>query len=491
MLKEQSYTLKHFNIILDFLLCFLAFPISYYLRNAFFAQYVFPSVMSNRADTTSHWFLYILFPIVAVTFLALNHYYVYFMAIKSHRRLWVLTLSVFEATFAIMILSFLLSARFSINRINEASVFATFSRGVLLLQPIVTMILLSIKDILLHSYLRRMKSKGRYAQSVFIVGNDRSIDAIVKLTREHPFVKINVVGICNTDNTPFDIICERIDDINNVVNYIEKHPVDEVLFAVDNIPASSLTNIFEQLEIMGIRSQLFLDFYKNTIGSCYFTTENNYAPSITYSPTGEAKFGIVLKYIIDRILALLLLLVFSPVFLLLYLLIKLTSDSIKDPAFYGQKRCGKNGELFTLWKFRSMTINADAQKKDLLSHNIMEGPTFKMKDDPRITPLGKFLRKVSLDELPQIWNVFIGNMSFVGPRPPLPEEVAKYDRWQRRRLSMKPGITCLWQVMGRNKLSFETWMKLDLQYIDNWSLWLDFKIMIRTVYVVLTGYGAM
>ena len=127
---------------------------------------------------------------------------------------------------------------------------------------------------------------------------------------------------------------------------------------------------------------------------------------------------------------------------------------------------------------------------ELAASNEMQGPVFKMKNDPRITPLGRFLRKTSIDELPQLYNVFVGHMSLVGPRPPLPSEVAQYEPWQRRRLSMRPGITCLWQVSGRNKIGFEEWMRLDLEYLDNWSLWLDFKIMCKTIPVVLFGIGA-
>jgi lipopolysaccharide/colanic/teichoic acid biosynthesis glycosyltransferase len=138
-----------------------------------------------------------------------------------------------------------------------------------------------------------------------------------------------------------------------------------------------------------------------------------------------------------------------------------------------------------------MTVGAERELDRLKTGNEMDGPVFKMKGDPRVTHVGRILRRWSIDELPQLYNVLRGDMSLVGPRPPLPAEVRQYDRWQRRRLSMKPGITCLWQVMGRNKLSFDTWMKLDLQYIDNWSLYLDFKILLKTVYVVLTGYGAM
>ncbi len=138
-----------------------------------------------------------------------------------------------------------------------------------------------------------------------------------------------------------------------------------------------------------------------------------------------------------------------------------------------------------------MAVDADMRRSELERWNEMTGPVFKMKNDPRVTRIGRWLRKTSLDELPQLWNVLRGEMSLVGPRPPLPQEVALYDRWQRRRLSMKPGITCIWQVSGRNTLSFEKWMQLDLEYIDNWSLSLDIKILFKTVYVVATGHGAM
>jgi lipopolysaccharide/colanic/teichoic acid biosynthesis glycosyltransferase len=156
-----------------------------------------------------------------------------------------------------------------------------------------------------------------------------------------------------------------------------------------------------------------------------------------------------------------------------------------------QNRVGLNGRPFALYKFRTMVPDAEARQAELLAKNEMQGPAFKLRDDPRVTPFGRWLRKTSLDELPQLWNVLRGEMSIVGPRPPIPTEVARYERAWRRRLSVKPGLTCLWQVSGRNENpSFEDWMRQDLSYIDNWSLWLDLKIVFWTVPAVLFMRGA-
>jgi exopolysaccharide biosynthesis polyprenyl glycosylphosphotransferase len=160
------------------------------------------------------------------------------------------------------------------------------------------------------------------------------------------------------------------------------------------------------------------------------------------------------------------------------------------PILFKQTRVGRNGRRFVMYKFRSMVADAEKRKQELLHLNEMKGPVFKIRKDPRITRVGAFIRSTSLDELPQLLNILLGDMSLVGPRPPVPSEVEQYEAWQRRRLSVKPGLTGLWQVSGRNNVDFEKWMELDLRYIDNWSLTLDFKILLRTVPVVLSRSGA-
>ncbi|MGA9523210.1 MAG: sugar transferase [Myxococcaceae bacterium] len=193
------------------------------------------------------------------------------------------------------------------------------------------------------------------------------------------------------------------------------------------------------------------------------------------------------KRLFDIAVSMVALVLLSPLLLVVAALIKLTS---KGPVFFRQERVGLYGRPFNMLKFRSMVVNAEALKEKLQAHNEQTGPVFKIRNDPRITPIGRFIRKYSIDELPQLINVLRGDMSLVGPRPPVPKEVVQYEGWQRRRLSVRPGLTCIWQVSGRNQISFEEWMYLDMRYIDHWSLSEDITLILKTVPVVLTGRGA-
>lgn len=181
------------------------------------------------------------------------------------------------------------------------------------------------------------------------------------------------------------------------------------------------------------------------------------------------------------------LLLLSPVIAIVSCAVKFTS---KGPIFFSQKRVGKNGQLFDMYKFRSMVVNAEELKEKLAHQNEMSGPMFKMKDDPRVTNVGKFIRKTSLDELPQLWNVLKGDMSLVGPRPSLPKEVKQFEKWMYKRLTVKPGLTCYWQVNGRNSIDFEDWMKLDISYIEDRNLWIDIKLIFKTVFVLFGDKNA-
>lgn len=195
----------------------------------------------------------------------------------------------------------------------------------------------------------------------------------------------------------------------------------------------------------------------------------------------------VIKRLIDFVCSFLGVLILSPLFIIIAIIIKTTS---KGPIFFSQKRVGKDGKEFDMYKFRSMVVNAEELKEKLAAQNEMSGPMFKMKDDPRVTKVGKFIRKTSIDELPQLWNVLKGDMSLVGPRPSLPKEVAQFEDWMYKRLEVKPGLTCYWQVSGRNNIDFEDWMKLDCKYVDERNTWVDIKLIFKTVGVLFGDKNA-
>jgi exopolysaccharide biosynthesis polyprenyl glycosylphosphotransferase len=264
---------------------------------------------------------------------------------------------------------------------------------------------------------------------------------------------------------------------------------------VNGVILSAKHSYFEQVEAViraceleGIEVWLIADFFSTQISRTSFDDFLG-RPVLVFSTTPEASWQSVSKQVVDVFGSFVLLVLCAIPLLLVALLIKLTSPG---PVLFRQQRSGLNGRPFTILKFRTMVSDAEQRKHELASMNEMSGPVFKMTNDPRITPIGRFLRKFSIDELPQLFNVLRGEMSLVGPRPLPVAEVKQFnDLAHRRRLSVKPGLTCLWQISGRNEVTdFKDWVRLDLEYIDNWSIWLDLKILWRTVPVVLLGSGA-
>ena len=268
---------------------------------------------------------------------------------------------------------------------------------------------------------------------------------------------------------------------------LEGGGVDELILVVDRESLDEFTDTFLLCEELGVTARVVLNFFPHSISRMELHEFDGF-PLLSFSTTPTNEALMFVRRILDVVLASGILAVFGLLVMLpAALLIKLTSPG---PVLFKQKRCGLNGRQFSMYKFRSMVDNAEQLRVELESLNEMDGPVFKSSRDPRITAIGRIIRRRISDELPQLFNVLRGDMSLVGPLPPLPQEVARYERWQRRRLSMKPGMTCLWQISGRNEVSFEDWMKLDLTYIDNWSLLLDLKILLKTVPVVLLGRGA-
>jgi exopolysaccharide biosynthesis polyprenyl glycosylphosphotransferase len=263
------------------------------------------------------------------------------------------------------------------------------------------------------------------------------------------------------------------------------HVIDEVLFAVDSEKLGQLEEVFLLCDEEGVRTRVAVDFFPH-VNSTVYLERLGHVPLLTFSATPHDEIRLMMKRLIDILVAAAGLLILLPFMLAVAVLVRLTSPG---PAIFRQERCGLNGRRFVLYKFRSMRADAEQLKADL-EHLSSKKTAFKLKDDPRLTPIGRFLRKFSVDELPQLWNVLKGDMSLVGPRPAVADEVDRYQRWQRRRLRMRPGLTCLWTLAGRDEVEFDDWMRMDMQYIDTWSLGLDWRILLETIPRVLTGKGA-
>ena len=340
----------------------------------------------------------------------------------------------------------------------------------------------------MREFLQRGFTDHRY---YLIVGTGRAAAEVAELIEMNKDHGDRVIGFLR-DEEGKELEDKRlresypVGDLSELHHMLEENIIDEVLFAVSKPQIEKMEDCFLTCEEQGVKTRVLLDFFPH-FHSEITLDRLEHLPLLTFSNAPENEYLLFLKRAFDMVFSAILLGLGAPFLLLISALVRLTSPG---PTFYRQLRCGLNGRKFWLYKFRSMYLDADQDQRLLTYLNESDGPVFKIARDPRTTPIGRFLRKTSLDELPQLVNVLKGEMSFVGPRPPLPEEVAQYERWQRRRLRMKPGLTCLWALEGRSELSFARWMKLDMDYIDHWSLSLDFKILLRTIPRVLTGRGA-
>jgi len=320
-------------------------------------------------------------------------------------------------------------------------------------------------------------AQGQYKRRFILVGTE---DEIARLCQELEGRKDETVAVVAQFNLG--------NPIQQLVQMLHDHAAYGVILSAKHTFFEQIENVIKACELEGVEVWLIADFFSTHISRTSFD-ELLGRPLLIFRTTPETSWAGMVKQVMDFFGALALLVLASIPMLVIALLVKFFSPG---PVFFRQQRSGLNGAPFTLYKFRTMVTNAEQFKHELEAMNEMRGPVFKIAKDPRITPLGKILRRYSLDELPQLWNVLRGEMSLVGPRPLPVDEVRRFnDLAHRRRLSVKPGLTCLWQVQGRNKISdFQDWVRLDLEYIDNWSLWLDIKILLRTIPAVFTATGA-
>ena len=387
--------------------------------------------------------------------------------ILSARRntLWTLLKSCLVITVTVVLVIFLLRAH-------------NLARSVVILFGFVGFVLVFAKEELVRWGVQSQLGQSQFKKRLILIGAPEDTARLRAELAGKPQDGTEIVMELDLNTTP----------VETLVEYLHEHSVNGVIVNARHTVFGQVEKAIQACELEGVEAWLVADFFKTQISRTSLDDFHGH-PVLVFRSTPEASWQAVAKLVLDFLGSLIFLILFSWLYLLLAILIRCTSPG---PVLFKQKRSGLNGQPFVMYKFRSMVTDAEQRKAELAVFNEMSGPVFKVTNDPRVTKAGRFLRKTSLDELPQMFNVLCGDMSLVGPRPLPVDEVRRFDDLaHRRRLSVKPGLTCLWQISGRNQIKdFKDWVRLDLEYIDNWSLWLDFKILWWTVPVVLFAKGA-
>jgi exopolysaccharide biosynthesis polyprenyl glycosylphosphotransferase len=473
MLKQQARIVSLGLLLMDGMVTVASFVVAYWIRGA---------ILSPILERPIHSFgrysllLYAILPAWGIIFWLFGLY-------RSHRTIS-LKKEVWEITKAVLTGGAFMALVIFMTRTS-----LDFSRLLVGIFIVIDWAAISASRIAVRTAGRKVRARGYNIRSILIVGTDRQARNFQKIIHEHPYWGLVILGFINPDGDEAPAvdhgeILGRLEDLPRI---IQESVVDEVFFVVAPSRLSALEDTFLLCEEQGIKTRVIMEYLPRQMAKVYVEMVEG-LPMLTFSTAPVDASALMIKRAADILLSLFFLVVTAPLMLIIALAVRLSSPG---PVLFRQVRCGLNGRRFTLYKFRSMYRDAEEKKAEVAHLNVMDGPVFKVRDDPRATPVGKIIRAYSLDELPQLFNVLIGDMSFVGPRPPIPEEVSQYQRWQRRRLSMKPGLTCLWQVSGRSDVDFETWMKMDLEYIDSWSLGLDVRIFLKTIPTVLSRKGAM
>ena len=359
---------------------------------------------------------------------------------------------------------------------------------ILALFACLNLILLFGFRMLSYKIFKLIRGKGFNTRNVLIVADDESylhfIDRMLFI-RDWGYNVWAIMSDGTQIKNKYESHVRVLHEHFQLTEIIDANVVDEVIYCKGKFDNEEVRALIYACSEVGVTFRVYSDLL-SVVSQRSHLTYFKELPFLTFANNTKNYFALKMKEILDFFFSFLIVTLISPVLLAISVAIKIEDGG---PIFFRQRRVGLNGRIFYCLKFRTMVVNAEALRVKLENQNEQSGPVFKIKNDPRVTRVGRFLRKTSLDELPQFFNVLKGEMSIVGPRPPIPSEVQQYQRWQRRRLSMKPGITCIWQVSGRNNIPFEEWMKLDMLYIDTWSLKLDLILFISTIKVVFTGEG--
>lgn len=482
MIKEKEQLLRRVLMGIDLCAVTMAFVASFTFRqsfNMFYRLDLFPAKQVVEEFYASVKYFNILPVILFSWWAALTSSGLY----QSFRRksffeiMWGIIKSAFFVMIALSMMDFILKLEF-------------ISRSFILIFFSMSCLFLITERLFIVYFFRYLRKKGYNYRNILIVGTGQRAENFIKLIHKHNEWGFHIIGLIDADRAMLDKVVSGekvIGTLDDIPRMLHEKAVDEVVFIVPRSWLSIIEKSLLACEIEGVKTNIAADFFNMNIAR-FISSDIEGMPLLSFQTTIGEEWQLLLKRIFDIIASLAGIILLAPVFMAIIAFIKLFSPA--GPAVFKQVRSGVNGRKFVMYKFRTMVEGAEGMKDSLNGLNEMKGPVFKIKNDPRVTRFGAFLRRSSMDELPQLFNVLKGEMSIVGPRPPLPSEVEKYEVWQRRRMSMKPGLTCIWQISGRNNIGFDRWMTLDLEYIDKWSLGLDLKILLKTIPVVLFSIGA-
>jgi exopolysaccharide biosynthesis polyprenyl glycosylphosphotransferase len=463
MLHRQRHFYTQVRKLMDAGLFSLAFWLAHLLRSHYWKFEIFGGTRDIQPFDQYVWIFLVVFPL-GPFLLEWQGYYT--RSVLASRRV-----ASWQVLYASLIASFVVISVMFLMRTTPSRSLPFFFGGI-------SFFLIMGKDQLVRLWFQSRWGQVQLNRRFVLVGAASDNQHLRAELKAKPLEGVEIFAQLDLNGTP----------IEKLADLLHEHSANGVILNAKHAFFGQIERAIQICELEGVEAWLLADFFKTQISKTMLDDLLD-RPMLVFRSTPEESWQGFAKQITDVVVSFFLLLFLSPLFLLVALLIKRTSAG---PVFFRQQRSGLNGKPFTMLKFRSMVSDAEQRKHEFDVLNEMDGPVFKITDDPRITPIGRSLRRFSIDELPQLWNVLRGEMSLVGPRPLPVDEVRRFDDLaHRRRLSVKPGLTCLWQVSGRNQITdFKDWVRLDLEYIDNWSLWLDLKILVRTIPVILLGTGA-
>lgn len=479
MLRENTKILKRIQRTSDALVTGLCFAAAYFVKRDLLP-------FGYAGLTTSVNYYTVLLSVIIIWYLCLNGFDIY-RPFREHSLSWFF-ITIVKATLTGFVFLSLILFIFHMKEVSRLFL------GIFCILNVACLFLMRVCIVFI---LQKIRTKGFNTRNVLIIGSKLQAESVIKSIDENKAGGYKILGCFDPEKEKVGKSVGNgyivLGTMEQLLSYLKDNVVDELIFAMPLGKIDFVGKHMAEAESMGVRIRIIPDWqlqdlaYKPNIAHLKIAQFSG-IHTLTLQSTPSNEELLMIKTILDYAFAVFFILIGLPIFLAISIAIFFSSPG---PVFYKQVRLGQNGRKFNLIKFRTMVPDADQKINELKALNEADGPVFKIKNDPRIIPgIGVFLRKTSLDELPQLFNVVMGDMSLVGPRPPIPTEVNDYDLWQRRRLSMKPGLTCLWQIAPhRNELSFDEWMKLDMEYIDKWSLKLDFVLLFRTAGAVLTGAG--